>query len=171
MINAIVYDMNIHQPVNYSYQVDENNYPEDTGYHYIYLIPYIPFAEPVYDSRYYSGVNITESYVDSPHPTYPLYKQWKITYELIPASISDILFALDNVRRLSDALLRDDDLQAQAFGELMKQVAGVSFDQTILDEWTTIANKIRSNVANAKALAISVNAGNQPNLDAGWVTS
>ena len=171
MITAVNFDTNKNQPVSYSLQVDENIYYDAQPVEYKVLIPYIPHVEPVFDSRYYSGINKIEKYVNTPHPVYPLYSQWEVTYELIPTSIADRIKAVDNALRVANNQLIDLDLQAQAFGEIMKKVAGAECDESILLAWTTISNKIGLNVANANSIKLAISNEQQPNIGEGWVIS
>ena len=63
-----------------------------------WLIDYEPFAPPLYDSRVFL-LQTTMDITVLDHPTYPLYKQYRITYATVRRAVNEIKEHIVNAER------------------------------------------------------------------------
>ena len=65
------------------------------------LLKYIPYPEPEYDSRLYQLV-ITNDATAEQHPDYPLYNQYRTTYQTQKRINDEIILAAQNAESLAN---------------------------------------------------------------------
>jgi hypothetical protein len=141
---------------------------------YEYLVKYEPFPAPDYDSRYYL-LNKVEAITTEPHPVYPHLDVFKTTYTLIKRDVTELEFHLKQAKDLADNALCNTEnqlsftLQVQAsFDKVQSGLSLTPEEQSVLDRSRAIKVKLDKNQDNFNLLLVSITAGNEPNMDAGW---
>lgn len=140
-----------------------------------WLLHHEPFARPEPDSRFYT-LETTRSITADAHPDYPHLHQYRITYAARKRAVELIIGALDDIeaehaemiveqRKRTKALLllwaiNNRRIKGQTITPKMQ-----SFENTAL-EWT---QKLWQNETRRDAAAAAIAAGDEPDLDSGWV--
>lgn len=146
---------------------------------YEWLIKYIPFTEPMYDPRIYIMVTNFPDLSDlsniQQHPNYPGIREYRITYSPEKRSNADIVMSIENAEKeANDSVFAEaghkDELVFMMASVLKasKGLALTSSEQAQVDKLTATNVKLAKNLDNRNALVALVNAGLEPNIDAGW---
>lgn len=142
-----------------------------------WLIVYQPFVEPTYDERY-NILNVIETVTTDPHPQYPLYHQFKITFEVVLRPTSEIIEAARRVEQeaLMQVFKLEDQVKLLTFGEaVIFQILGQQSlnpkQQAVRTRLIDTARKLWENESNRETKEAAIIAGQQPNLDQGYNVS
>ncbi len=146
---------------------------------YEWLIEYIPYTEPDYDSRIYlmvTNLPDLEALSSFPyHPEYPEIKAYQITYTPEKRSKEDIIISINNAEKEANSLVWSEAIHKDKMMLMLaasnKKANGQqlnSIEQANLDEMDNIAVKISKNLANKNLLISQVNTNQEPNIDLGW---
>jgi hypothetical protein len=161
MIKAVLYDIVGNFPLSFDNLVSETIYPERTGTNLKYFAPYEPIAKIDYDSRLFDyQKNVTP--VNTAHPMYPIYGQWKIEHVYTKRSQADVFQSIENARRVANATLIDADLYAMSLGIVIKKLNN---ELLTADE---ISILLQSADIHAKLMQ---NYTNEANLKAAWLAN
>ena len=141
---------------------------------YAYLVKVTPFKEPDYDSRYYV-LNKVEAITTTPHPEYTWLNVYKTTFTVTKRSKEEIEFHVKQAQKQADtALCNTEDqlsftIKVQASLDRLQQGLALTIDeQTILNKSRYIKVKLDKNQDNYNGIMLLVDAGSEPNIDAGW---
>lgn len=141
-----------------------------------WLIKREPFAAPDYDERYFI-LNRIETAMQAPHPDYPLYEEWRITYTTTKRPTPEIVDEVKNAEQ--DALQKvfpaRDQLKLLALGiaVLFRAQDGLQLnakETAIKNKVLNLAQKIWQNDSVARTKETAVLANSEPDLDADWQT-
>lgn len=182
-VNAVLINKATKQIVKYGPYPNEDITPllpeVDIDPSYEWLIQYIPYAEPDYDSRLYLLVtNLPDlEYLNifPNHSLYPGIKEYKITYTLEKRSTADIKISIENLEKEANNLIWSEathkDKMMLMLAASNKKASGQTLnetEQTYLDEMLTITTKIAKNTANKLLLFEAITANQEPNIELGW---
>lgn len=167
--------------INNNWLIDDSILPpQGVDYSkYMVLIPYIPYPEPDYDTRYFKLVinfpNLDGMLTAPAHPNYPTMKQYLITFSVEQRNQEDIFYSIDNAMKDANNSILPQDTQLNSFAlslaAQIKKTEGLALTQAEQDSINDLAAKgvkLRQNydlAATKKALVI---AGGQPDIDVGW---
>ncbi len=139
-----------------------------------WLIDYEPFAPPLYDSRVFL-LQTTMDITVLDHPTYPLYKQYRITYATVRRAVNEIKEHIVNAER--NEVLRHveyvDKMCILGLAILFREVQGLTLNQTEQALRTRIirnAQKIFANHQRRRQLETEAERLHPLDIDAGWST-
>lgn len=146
---------------------------------YEWLIKHTPFAEPDYDPRIYIMVtnlpNLEDLASFQEHPLYPGIKEYRITYTPEKRSNEEIIISIRNAEKEANDLIWTEgehkDKMMLMMNASTKAASGAqlnSFEQSLLVDMNTIAEKLSKNEDNRNILVAQVNANQEPNIDSGW---
>lgn len=140
-----------------------------------WLLKHEPFPSPDYDSRIFE-LGVEEAVTTDPHPQYPDIKTYKRTYKTNRRPDEDIKRHIENAEEAANRELvqyrTDDKLFMLAIGILVRINAGVqpsAKEQAILDTVMAYDEPIWKNDAEKENKKAQVDAGQEPNIDEGWV--
>ncbi len=168
--NAILYDVVNGEVLSRNSVVSETSLPTNINPSYKYFIPYEQFVKPNYDPRYYNYVLI-ETPTNDNHPSYPIYKSWKIEHSLVKRPNSEIFLSIENARKLVNHKLVDPDLMVIVHAISIKQLNGIQItadENSLLTEYIRIGNKVLNNKNLELSKKALVMAGQEPDIDSGW---
>lgn len=178
-VYCVVVDTDNGQILNHNYGITEEvatNGPGALGLspNLKVLIKYTPFAPPEYDSRFYTLTTVTEVTTEA-HPTYPNFDVYKTTYSAVKRDVAYIKTQAKSARNVaySEALPYEDQIDTfvKMLAILAKDSKGVplSADEIVTRE-TFLAKfaRILNNDENYNTLITAIDAGEEPDLDAGW---
>jgi len=141
---------------------------------YKWLITYIPFEAPDFDIRLFSMVT-KETITSTPHPDYPIYSQFLVTYETVKKPDEVIAAQVDNAERaaLSRVFPAADQLKTLTLGlgvlaKISEKLELDPDEKKVMADVIALADKVWINSDNAAAKKAEALAGGQPNLDADW---
>lgn len=149
---------------------------------YEWLIKYVPFAEPAYDSRVFiMQTNLPDlSNLDKfqEHPNYEGIRAYTIGYEPERRPDADIIRSIENEKKEANNLVNNEAMYKDEFAFMMNSIYKDAKGQILTTEEQDKIDKLAlMNVALAKnedAAAIKiaqVEAGQTPNISEGWEKS
>lgn len=152
---------------------------EDLDPDYEWLIEYIPYSEPDYDSRIYIMVtnlpNLDDLSTLPDHPLYPSMKAYMTTYSPERRTKEDIIISIENAEKHANNLVWSEsihkDKQLLMLNASTKAATGATLnseEEQLLEEMNIIAVKLSKNKDNKEILVNQVNLNQVPNIDAGW---
>jgi len=168
--NAILYDIVNGEVLNRDISISETVLPTGINPDYKYFVPYEQYTKPNYDPRYYDYALIETPTIDN-HPTYSIYKSWKIEHSLVRKPNNEIFLSIENARKLANHKLVDPDLMIIVHAISIKQLNGIQItteENNLLTEYIRVGNKVLNNKnleVSKKALVVL---GQEPDIDAGW---
>lgn len=139
-----------------------------------WLIKWIPFPQPDYDSRIFRLIT-TEEITEIAHPTYPLLDQYLITYGTEKRTDDEIINHVENAETNANESLLDYTQRVKlltlGIGILIRKTDGLALTDkeiTIQDKLVSIAIKIWKNDTELKAKLQQIIDGIEPEIDSGW---
>jgi hypothetical protein len=146
---------------------------------YEWLVKFIPFEEPVYDSRIFiMQTNLPDlSFLDQfqQHPSYPGLREYRITYNPIKRSNAEIIMAIENAEKDANASIwseavHKDETMFMMLASLKKSenISITADEQAHIDEMYSITSKLAKNRDTKNIKVGQVNSGQEPNIDEGW---
>ena len=140
-----------------------------------WLIKYIPYVQPDYDSRIYV-LNQTEEVTAIPHSDYSHLNKYKITFSTVKRVNTDIETAVVNAENEANShvVKYTDQLKIMVLGlgVLFRNVAGMTLtakEIAIKDKVLALAVKVWKNDTAMRNKIAEIVAGTEPNIDEGWV--
>jgi len=146
---------------------------------YEWLIKYIPFAEPDYDSRVFiMQTNLPDLTNLDNFPTHPSYvgiRAYTIGYEPIKRPDADIIISIENAEKEANNSVFSESIHKDALvfmvGSLDKKVDGQTLtvgEQSEIDKLSLIKVQFAKNRDCALNKIAQVEAGQTPNISEGW---
>jgi len=139
-----------------------------------YLLVYVPYPEPIYDSRLFV-LNIQEEITTEPHPDHTHLNQFKVTYSTYKRANTDIKLAVDNAESLCNEglFLKPKQLKyiVMALGALNRSRNGIAItnrEVEILDKVQGYAVKFAQAENNRDIKYTQIDNNEEPDIDAGW---
>lgn len=139
-----------------------------------WLIKFQPFNQPDYDIRLFILKKIEEVTV-IPHPDYPLYSQYLITFDTIKRPADDIKAQVDNAERAALGRIFPPERQLKTLSlglaVLFRETANLALtpeEEAIKTQVIEMSDKLWQNHETAKLKKTEVDEGGEPNLDADW---
>lgn len=139
-----------------------------------WLIDIEPYAMPAYDGRVYQ-LNTIYTAAQTPHPTYPLYNQYQITYETNRRSDEELYAAVDAKEQfeLNGAVPYQEQLDLLVEGQAMilKRMDKLKLDEFEEAVYTKIlahGDKKKIHKNRVKKLYDDISKGKTFDLDDGW---
>lgn len=142
---------------------------------FVWLIDYEPYASPAYDPRIY---NLTTVFTNNgvPHPTYPLYNQYEISYTVQIKSHEELYQAVDDKEQdvLNSLITFDkkDKLFTDMLGILIALADGINLDddeQAVLDDMIAKYSVRKIHKNRKKQLYDDISKDKPFDIDDGWV--
>lgn len=149
---------------------------------YEWLVKYIPYAEPLFDSRIYvMATNLPdlaglESFEQ--HPNYVGLREYRITYTPERRPDADIIRSIENAQKeanngvFSEAVHKDEF--AFMLNSIHKDAKGQILtieEQDQIDKLAIVTVNLAKNADAAENKIAQVTAGQVPNIDEGWEKS
>jgi hypothetical protein len=139
-----------------------------------WLIDYIPYGTPLYDSRVYQ-LQTTEEVTTTPHPDYPIYDQYLITYDTVRRTVDEITSAVINKEReeLTHHVDYLEKLAMLGLTILFREIDGLTLtpvEESIKDRIIRNGIKIFQNHQRRKQLEQEASQLDPMDIDAGWAT-
>lgn len=141
---------------------------------YKWLVKVTPFPAPDYDPRYFV-LNTVQAVTTEAHPEYSYLDVYKTTYTVTKRPVEEIEFHVRQAQKEADTALCNTEDQLsftlKVQSALDRQQQGLTLtteEQAILDKSRAIKVKLDKNQDNYNVLMTSINAGNEPDMDAGW---
>jgi hypothetical protein len=138
------------------------------------LVKHIPYEVPNYDPRIHR-LNIIREYINEPHPTYPQFKQFRVTYELEKKTNEEIKLQIESYKNMANEIAFPYQKQLEstviAINALRKAIMGINLlpiEEQLLRRVSKYANVIFANRNNEINLCDVVDQGGEPNCDEGW---
>ncbi len=139
-----------------------------------WLITVIPYAQPVYDSTYFSLIT-HKDITNISHPDFPHLNQYRITYTVERKSNSDVIRDVENIKlRINKNIcLNDIKLETIILGlnivfNNIKNIVVDANEQVTIDKITSISNMLIKNNRNVKIKKTKLIAGEEPNINEDW---
>lgn len=139
-----------------------------------YLIKFKPYNEPEYDPRIFILVQ-EDAITTEPHPDYPHLNIYKTTYRTEKRSEEEIEFHLKQAQRVADdAVFRSQEQMTSSIRLLSildRKAHGVALkpdEVSDLEALRTMRVKIDKNEDNYQTKKVLLQAGIEPEIDAGW---
>lgn len=139
-----------------------------------WILKHTPYPAPEYDSRIFM-LKETSSVTTEPHPQFPDINMYKTTYATIKRPNEDIIRAIENAEESANMSVMDyrtnDKLHTLAVGIHTRQNEGILPSQAeleILNRLKEIDVKLWKNDAEKHLKIEQVEAGLEPDIDAGW---
>lgn len=146
---------------------------------YEWLVKFIPFEEPVYDSRIFimqtnlPDLNFLESFQQ--HPSYTGIREYRITYSPIKRPNNEIIMAIENAEKeanasiWSEAIHKDETLfMLNSVFKKSENISLTSDEQSHIDKLSSVNVKLAKNLDTKNIKVAQVNSGQEPNIDEGW---
>jgi hypothetical protein len=149
---------------------------------YEWLVKHVPFAEPDYDSRLYimqmvlPDMTALDSFIE--HPSYAGIREYRITYNPNKRPDAEIILSIENAEKeanngvFSEAVHKDEF--AFMLNSVHKDAKGQALnaaEQDQIDKLAIVTVNLAKNKDAAAIKIAQVVAGNEPNIDLGWVKS
>ena len=137
-----------------------------------WLVKHEPFAAPLYDSRVYI-LERTEAVTDEPHPDYPLYSRYLITYNTVRRPVEQVQQAIINKEReeLQRHIDYIDKLAILGLTVLFRQLDGLQLtavEREIRDRVVRNGVKIFQNHQRRRQLEAEAEQVQPLDIDDGW---
>jgi len=139
-----------------------------------WLIKYIPFAQPEYDSRIFKLIT-TEEITEVAHPLYPELDQYLITYGTEKRVNDEIEEYIANSETFANESLLPYDKRVKlltlAIGVLIRKSNGITLtakEVAIETQMIDLAVKVWKNDQALKDKILQLTNGEEPNIDEGW---
>jgi hypothetical protein len=139
-----------------------------------WLIDYEEFAPPLYDGRVYA-LQTTMDATATPHPDWPLYNQYAITYDTVRRAVDDIKEEIINAERNEFGRHIDfaPKLAILGLAVAFRQMDGLQLspiEQKVYDRVMANALKIFQNYQRRQQLENEAEQLQPLDIDAGWAT-
>ena len=149
---------------------------------YEWLVKYVPFAEPAYDSRVFiMQTNLPDlTNLDSfpAHPSYEGIRAYTIGYEPVKRPDADIIRSIENAEKAANELVFSEavhkDEMAFMVNSVHKDAKGLSLttdEQDQIDKLALVTVALAKNKDTKEIKIAQVAAGQVPNIDLGWEKS
>ena len=149
---------------------------------YEWLVKYVPFAEPDYDSRIYimstNFPDLASLETFGEHPNYVGLREYRITYTPERRADLDIIRSIENAEKAANELVFSEavhkDEMAFMVNSVHKDAKGLSLttdEQDQIDKLALVTVALAKNKDNKDNKIIQVEAGQVPNIDLGWEKS
>jgi len=139
-----------------------------------WLVKYIPFERPEYDSRLFI-LEIMEEVTQEPHPEYPHLNKYNITYGTKKRTDEEIIAHIENAAIEANEQLVDSRTGIEVFmaaiAALIKLSDSLQIDtkeQRILDKALESADKIWKNKDQLQSKIQQLADGEEPDIDSQW---
>jgi hypothetical protein len=139
------------------------------------LVEHQPFPPPEFDERIWKLVRTEDLSVGTPHPVYPAFTQYLVTYSTEKRPAAEIKAQIGNAhRRALEKLFPAADQITALVGvvsALLRTNSGLQLtpdEQAAADAFNAIAVPYWRNCQIAKAKCDDVDAGREPDIDADW---
>lgn len=139
-----------------------------------WLVKYIPYDKPSYDSRIFKLIT-TEEITTIAHPDYPDLDQYLITYNTQKRSNTEIQEYIENAENFANETLLPYDRRVKlltlAVGLLIRKTNGITLtanEEVIQQKMLNIAVKVWKNDTELQSKIAQLLNGEEPEIDAGW---
>lgn len=146
---------------------------------YEWLVKYIPFNEPDYDSRIYIMVtnlpdlNLLTNFQN--HPDYAGLREYRITYSPEKRPNEDIIMAIENAEKEANASVWSESVHKDETLFMINSVRKEAQNITLtveelnhIDKLSTINVNLAKNLDTKNNKILQVTNGQEPNIDEGW---
>ena len=146
---------------------------------YEWLIKYVPFAEPAYDSRVFimqtNLPDLDQLALFEEHPSYEGIRAYKIGYEPIRRPDVDIIRSIENAEKEANNGVFSEAVHKDEFTFMLNSVHKDAKGQTLtaeeqdqIDKLAIVTVNLAKNKDEALNKIAQVEAGQTPNISEGW---
>lgn len=140
-----------------------------------YLKKYTPFQPEPFDSRVFKKVE-TQTVTTTPHPDLPQFNQYLIEFAVEKRANEEIILSIENeeINIKSEFLTNPDVIEVMlmmltALWNKTKGMTLTALEQTAVDNLIGLNVKLLQNKEEKAIKTAQVLAGQEPDLDSGWV--
>jgi hypothetical protein len=140
-----------------------------------WLLKYTPYAVPEYDPRVYQLITTQEVTTD-PHPDYSHLNQFRITYATQKREQEEIEANIENAEQLANNRIIENQRQLKlmvlGLAVLFRKVEGLALnqkEQVIANRIVAAGTKLWNNDQVLRNKVAAYLAGQEPDIDEGWV--
>lgn len=172
---AILVDKDSGKIIKHNTLVNADEPPKKLAPNLKYYIYYQPHEAPDYDPRYFTLNTIKDMKDGTPHPEFPDYDQYLISFSTTKRPNEDIKASVQNAENAANNEILPFPEQLKtiilAVGVLARQAEGQNLnpkEQKALNKAKRIAVRVWKNDAKRAEKEAEIEAGNEPDLDEGW---